>query len=83
MARTLRTEAKLDPKQQLSGTLYSRTALEVARKHADAMQRLDRIAEPVASRRRMRPRPALRRVETGEPGQRAYGRRPHHRSGPL
>ncbi len=26
MARTLRTEAKLDPKQQLAGTLYSRNA---------------------------------------------------------
>jgi valyl-tRNA synthetase len=41
MARTLRTENKLDPKQQLTGTLYSRTgALEVAQRHADAIQRL-------------------------------------------
>ena len=31
MARTLRTESKLDPKQQLEGALYSRgSALEVA-----------------------------------------------------
>ena len=26
MARTLRTESKLDPKQQLAGTLYSRNS---------------------------------------------------------
>jgi valyl-tRNA synthetase len=44
MARTLRTEAKLDPKQQLSGTLYSRNdALAVAQKHADAIQRLGNV----------------------------------------
>jgi valyl-tRNA synthetase len=44
MARTLRTEAKLDPKQQLEGALYSRTAaLEVARRHADAIQRIANV----------------------------------------
>src|SRR4051812_2477498 len=44
MARTLRTESKLDPKQQLCGTLYSRTdALNVATKHADAIQRLANV----------------------------------------
>ena len=41
MARTLRTEAKLDPKAALTGTLYSRnTGLEVARRHAPAIERL-------------------------------------------
>jgi len=40
LARTLRTEMKLDPKQQLEGTLYSRTMLELGRKHEDAIQRL-------------------------------------------
>jgi valyl-tRNA synthetase len=45
MARTLRTEAKLDPKQQLSGTLYSRnSALEVAQRHAAAIQKLANVA---------------------------------------
>ncbi len=44
MARTLRTEAKLDPKQQLEGALYSRTAaLEVARRHAEAIQKLANV----------------------------------------
>jgi valyl-tRNA synthetase len=44
MARTLRTESKLDPKQQLTGTVYSRSdALEVAKKHADAIQRLANV----------------------------------------
>jgi valyl-tRNA synthetase len=44
MARTLRTESKLDPKQQLTGTLYSRTAaLEVAQRHAGAVQRLANV----------------------------------------
>ena len=44
MARTLRTEAKLDPKQQLSGALYSRTAgLDIARRHADAIQKLANV----------------------------------------
>jgi valyl-tRNA synthetase len=41
LARTLRTEMKLDPKQQLEGTLYSRgAALNVGRQHAEAIQRL-------------------------------------------
>jgi valyl-tRNA synthetase len=44
MARTLRTESKLDPKQQLAGTLYSRTgALEVAQRHAGALQKLANV----------------------------------------
>jgi valyl-tRNA synthetase len=44
MARTLRTESKLDPRQQLTGTLYSRTAaLEVAQRHADALQKLANV----------------------------------------
>src|SRR4051794_17248192 len=44
MARTLRTESKLDPKQQLAGILYSRnSALEVAQRHADAIQRLANV----------------------------------------
>ena len=44
MARTLRTEAKLDPKQQLNGTLYSRNnALEIAERHAEAIQKLANV----------------------------------------
>jgi valyl-tRNA synthetase len=44
MARTLRTEAKLDPKMQLEGALYSRTdALEMARRHGDAIQKLANV----------------------------------------
>jgi len=44
MARTLRTEAKLDPKQQLEGALYSRnSALEVAQRHAAAIQKLANV----------------------------------------
>jgi valyl-tRNA synthetase len=44
MARTLRVEAKLDPKQQLEGTLYSRnSALEVAQRHATAIQKLANV----------------------------------------
>jgi valyl-tRNA synthetase len=43
MARTLRTESKLDPKQQLQGTLYSRTALDVAERHAQAIAKLANI----------------------------------------
>ena len=43
-ARTLRAESKLDPKVQLEGALYSRTAaLDVARQHAAAIQDLARI----------------------------------------
>ncbi len=41
MARTLRTEAKLDPKQQLAGTLYCRTpSLDIAYRHAEAIQKI-------------------------------------------
>ncbi len=44
MARTLRTEAKLDPKQQLAGALYSRNAaLDVAQRHAEAIQKLANV----------------------------------------
>ncbi len=44
MARTLRTESKLDPKLQLDATLYSRTrALEVARRHAAAIGKLANV----------------------------------------
>ena len=44
MARTLRTESKLDPKQQLEGVLYSRSsALEVAKRHAAAIQKLANV----------------------------------------
>jgi valyl-tRNA synthetase len=41
MARTLRTENKLDPKQRLTGTLYGRgPGLETAARHAEAIQKL-------------------------------------------
>jgi len=44
MARTLRTEAKLDPKQELEGAVYSRsTALDVAQRHAVAIQKLANV----------------------------------------
>jgi valyl-tRNA synthetase len=44
MARSLRTESKLDPKQQLAGTVYSRTdALAVAQRHAEAIQRIANV----------------------------------------
>jgi len=44
LARTLRTESKLDPKQPLSGALYSRNStLEVARRHAGAIQKLANV----------------------------------------
>jgi len=44
MARTLRTESKLDPKQQLEGVLHSRgPALEVAERHAVAIQKLANV----------------------------------------
>ena len=44
MARNLRAESKLDPKQPVEGTLYSRTnALEIASKHADAIHRLANV----------------------------------------
>jgi valyl-tRNA synthetase len=44
MARTLRTEAKLDPKQQLEGALYSRgSGLEIAQRHAEAIAKLGNV----------------------------------------
>jgi valyl-tRNA synthetase len=44
MARTLRTEAKLDPKQPLEGALYSHgTGLEVAQRHAEAIRKLANV----------------------------------------
>ena len=44
MARTLRTEAKLDPKQPLEGVLYSRgTGLGVAQRHAEAIRKLANV----------------------------------------
>jgi valyl-tRNA synthetase len=44
MARTLRTEAKLDPKQQLTGALYCRSAaLAIAERHAVAIQKVARV----------------------------------------
>jgi valyl-tRNA synthetase len=44
LARTLRTEAKLDPKQQLSGVLYCRsTSLAIAQRHAEAIQKVARV----------------------------------------
>ena len=45
LARTARTEMKLDPKQQLQGTLHARgDALAVACRHADAIRRLSGVA---------------------------------------
>jgi valyl-tRNA synthetase len=50
MARTLRADSKLDPKQQLAGTLYSRNdALELARRHAGAIERLSNVKLEFAS----------------------------------
>jgi valyl-tRNA synthetase len=44
LARMLRTEAKLDPKQQLQGVLYGRsTAMEIARRHAGAIQKVAKV----------------------------------------
>jgi valyl-tRNA synthetase len=44
LARTLRTEAKLDPKQQLTGVLYCRSAsLAIARHNAEAIQKVARV----------------------------------------
>jgi valyl-tRNA synthetase len=44
MARTLRAESKLDPKQQLKGMLYSRTgALDIARRHTGAIEKLANV----------------------------------------
>jgi valyl-tRNA synthetase len=44
LARTLRAESKIDPKMQVEGALYSRNSvLEVAKKHAGAIQELARV----------------------------------------
>jgi len=44
MARTLRTESKLDPKQRLEGALYAgNSALDVACGHAEAIQKLANV----------------------------------------
>jgi valyl-tRNA synthetase len=44
MARTLRAESKLDPKQPVEGTLYSHgNTVEIARKHAEAIHRLANV----------------------------------------
>ncbi|MDE3168089.1 MAG: valine--tRNA ligase [Acidobacteriota bacterium] len=44
LARTLRTESKLDPKQQLEGALYCRTqSLEVAGRQAAAIQKMANV----------------------------------------
>jgi len=44
LARTLRAESKIDPKLQIEGALYSRDGvLEVAKKHAGAIQELAKV----------------------------------------
>ena len=44
MTRTLRAESRLDPKQRLEGAVYSRNSvLEVAQRHADAVQKLANV----------------------------------------
>jgi valyl-tRNA synthetase len=44
LARTLRTEHKLDPKQRLTGALYARgEACETASRHASAIERLSNV----------------------------------------
>jgi valyl-tRNA synthetase len=44
LARTLRTEMKVDPKLQLQGAVYSRNdALKIARAHSEAIQKLANI----------------------------------------
>jgi valyl-tRNA synthetase len=46
MARTLRAENRLDPKQRLAGTLFSANdaLLEMVRRHAEAVQKLANIS---------------------------------------
>ena len=57
LARTLRTEAKLDPKQQLTGTLYCRTAsLAIAQRHAEAIQKIARVTLEIEIRGRAQSR---------------------------
>ncbi len=44
LARALRADMKIDPKQQLEGTLYSQTsAREIAARHAGAIQKLANV----------------------------------------
>jgi valyl-tRNA synthetase len=44
LARTLRTEMKLDPRPQLEGTLYSKSAaLKIGKAHSEAIQRLANV----------------------------------------
>jgi len=44
LARTLRTESKLDPRQLLEGAVYSRnSALEIALRHREAIQKLANV----------------------------------------
>jgi valyl-tRNA synthetase len=44
LARNLRAESKLDPNQQVEGTLYSHgNALDIAHNHAEAIQRLANV----------------------------------------
>jgi valyl-tRNA synthetase len=44
LARTLRTENKLDPKQQFAGTLHCHTdALAIAQRHAGAIEKIARV----------------------------------------
>ena len=63
MARTLRAETKLDPKQRLQGALYSaqRAALEVAGRHAEAIQKLANVKLRI---RRPERRPRRRRMRS-------------------
>ena len=50
MARTLRTESKLDPKQQLDGALYARNgAHQVALREAEAIRKLAGVTLEVSS----------------------------------
>jgi len=43
MARTLRAQSKLDPKQRLEGVLYSRSSLAIAERQAEAIQKLANV----------------------------------------
>ena len=52
---------KLDPKLQLEGALYSRSAaLEMAQRHAEAIQKLANVKLEVQCRRPRRRAPAMR-----------------------
>src|SRR5579883_2266490 len=43
LARALRADMKIDPRQQVEGTLYSRTVLEIAARNAAAILRLANV----------------------------------------